>query len=688
MVFALITIAFVIGMVYRSDFISSEKHQSFWYKYRKLLALVGMTFIPIILINILGTSGHWVTAEENLKDAEEDSFGTDLIAAYEYQLTATPDDIPLYFDYVDASIDELISECTYINFERFTENPEILTIATEYAKMRCRDREPFLDDDFGYKLDFNKTRYINYIRGIQLGETGNFQIAEDHFVKEIELNPGYQKSYIALYEVYKNYKADQFPDFILNSKEAKHLPNHILKPEYFKHGAYGRYAMIIVKERLFNIGLIPFLAGLCISIMWLFFLLEMDVFNKEKWSDLILVFTGGVFFTFFCLPLYDFAHYVLEFRLNGSGWNDFLYCVFVIGGSEELVKLIPWLAFAMFTKKMKEPFDYILYASVAALGFAFAENWTYLEDAENIVVRSIMSTMGHMFDASIIAYALVLARFKIKDPLWKKLVPIIGFALAAIAHGFYDFWLISAAADGMQLITLVFFIITISIWFFFQKNAIGNSRYFTKKTFNGEYQLDILMFSMFTILMIEYIILSIQYGYNYGNGALAGSAWVIAAFLVYMSFILLNFTLKEGWYPFKIPVPKLALLPSFSNGEDYEELDENRAQIIGKELTLYAPKSNRYVGSLLPKNGRCINEFSLGGKPGWYLFELSSPLGFYNHDDTTVIIKCKSEGKSLLDDKVEIYLLLIPKGINLKSEKPFAMSDFRYAGRSYSRPKN
>ena len=686
MIFALITILFVIGIIYRSDFISSRKHQSIWFKYNKLIILVGMTFIPIILINILGSSGRWITAEENLKESEEESFGTDLIAAYEYQLNATPNDIPLYFDYVDASIEELISECTYINFERFTDDPEILSIATQYALMRCRDKEPFIDKNFGYELDYNKNRFINYIRGIQLGETGNFQIAEAHFLKEIELNPTYQKSYIALYEIYKNYKTDQFSDFILNSEEAKQLPHYILKPEYFKHGAYRKYTLIIIKERLFNIGLMPFLAGLCISIMWIFFLREMDIFNKEKWSDLIQVFIGGIFFTFFCLPLYDFAHYVLEFRINGSGWNDFLYCVIVIGGSEEIVKLIPWLAFAMLTKKMKEPFDYILYASVAALGFAFAENWTYLEDAENIVVRAIMSTMGHMFDASIVAYSLVLARFKIKDPIWKKLVPLIGFVLAAIAHGFYDFWLISSSAEGMEIVTLIFFIITISIWFFFQKNAIGNSRFFTKETFNGAYQLDILMFAMFAILMIEYIILSIQYGYNYGNSALAGSAWVIAAFLVYMSFILLNFTLKEGWYPFKIPVPRLAILPSFSTGTDYEDIDENRLKIIGNQLTLFAPKSNSYVGSLLPKKGRCINEFSLGGASGWYLFEFSSPLGFPNYDDTTVIIKCKSEGKSLLDDKVEIYLMLIPKEINLKSEKPFDISDFRYAGRSYSRP--
>ena len=687
MIFALISIIFMIGIIYRSEF--GNKDKAFWLKYKKLIALIGITVIPILLINILGTSGNWITAEENLEEANEFSGGTDLMAAYEYQLMATPDSVPLYFEYVEACRVNLVSKCTYIDFERFTRDPEILKIATLYARIVCEDKEPFVADEFDVKLDENSTKFYNYVNGVSMLHAGNVDEAQVAFERELAINPTYTDAYVALYEVYSIYKHDQLEDFILDSKYAQGLPRDILNFEYFRLGAYSRYIDTIVQERFYNIGYIAFIAGLGISLIWIFFLSRMNKELPTRWGTVLVVFLGGVLFANICLPFYDYAHFVLHFRIEGTFWNDLGYCIAVIGGSEEFVKMLPWVIFALLFRRMKEPFDYILYASIAALGFAFAENWVYLEDAENIVARSIMSTMSHMFDASIVAYGFMLSRYKMKSIGSKILTPILAFILAAIMHGFYDFWLISPSVEGAEFITVFFFIFTIHFWFSLQKHTIAHVHRLTKKGFRSESQLNILMFSVLGLMMVEYIIISVEHGYGAGNLDLGGTAWIVAFFLVYMSFILINFTSKKGWNPFKIPLPATVTgvlgLPPFDDGEEVYE-DEERELIIGKVLRLSAPKTNPHIGRLMPVEGECVKEFTMGGANGWYLFNLKKPFGLANYEQEQVIVKCKSEDESLTQRKVEIYFLLIPKGVKVDTSKPQVMRDYRYLGRVYSSP--
>ena len=78
-----------------------------------------------------------------------------------------------------------------------------------------------------------------------------------------------------------------------------------------------------------------------------------------------------------CTLLYDFFDYSLGFKKSGEVVNDLFYCVFGIGLIEETVKIIPFLLMLKFSRQINESIDYVIYASVSALGFAFMENLIY-----------------------------------------------------------------------------------------------------------------------------------------------------------------------------------------------------------------------------------------------------------------------------------------------------------------------
>ena len=91
-------------------------------------------------------------------------------------------------------------------------------------------------------------------------------------------------------------------------------------------------------------------------------------------------------FTFLVYPISDFFELTFNLQMKGDFYHDLIYSSVVIGFVEELVKIIPFLLLLKFFKFIDEPYDYILYASSSALGFAFMENMIYFEDYQFQVI--------------------------------------------------------------------------------------------------------------------------------------------------------------------------------------------------------------------------------------------------------------------------------------------------------------
>ena len=683
---AIILIVFIIALGYHTQKSPLRKNnQSLLARHKRLIILIALTFIPFLVINAFFPAYNR-TPVEILEDMAEKGNEHEKNEAYDVLFAMYPDSLPLRFKYIDQFLEHRITGCDRLLVKRFSTNQKINQQSIDYAKASCSDSYYQYDN---YSTEFlsiepNNEPYQNYIQGVQAYNRGDFIVAKKCFLTETKINPNYPKTYLKLLDLYRFFFKDELQGFILDERFATHLPLSTQRYYYFKYNQIGPYFGALTEQTFSDVDKMAFIAALVISIVWLIFLRSMDIYHKERWVDIILVFIGGLLFTNLCLPFYDYFHFTLDFHINGEGLNDFLYCTIVIGGSEEIVKLIPWVIFALFTKKMKEPYDYLLYASVSALGFTFVENWSYLENPGNIVTRSIMSTVGHMFDASVIAYAIVLARFKVKKKALKLALPIIGFVLACLSHGFYDFWLISPAFKGLYLLTFVFFILTLHIWFFLKNNAINNSKFYNKTSFNSDKQLNILTIGIIGILMAEYSIIGIQYGAPSANQAIGRHGWIIVLFLMYMTVIITNIEIIPGkWRRYSIPIPSFFKgsfnLPGFSGNVAQEK------NHVGLSLRLFVRQSNTYVSDLFPVSGFCVEKIEISNNDDWYLFKLNNPLNYPGHNSDHVVIRTKSMNEELDKDKVEIILLFIPDSLFL-GKGELEVREFIYTGRAFTRP--
>jgi len=137
------------------------------------------------------------------------------------------------------------------------------------------------------------------------------------------------------------------------------------------------------------------------------------------------------------------------------------YALLAIGPIEELAKLLPFLLVVVRFKAFDEAMDGIIYASFIGLGYAAAENVYYLEYLRPLeaAARGFASPVVHILFASIWAHWFTrawLARKAVALPL------IIGFVVAAMLHGIYDFLVLLEPVAALPIAAAL--IVTIWIW--------------------------------------------------------------------------------------------------------------------------------------------------------------------------------------------------------------------------------
>lgn len=247
---------------------------------------------------------------------------------------------------------------------------------------------------------------------------------------------------------------------------------------------------------LFGVVFCTFLA-----FIWIEYFRRIDIFENERKRLLILVFFLGIFSTFFV----DLVHHFIapyHLRLTGEWLNDFLYCFFVIGLTEEISKFLPFLFVLIFFRKhLNDPVDYIVYAAISAIGFACFENILYFIDHgfRVIAVRSVTALPSHIFDTTIFIYGFILYRF---NPLKKdKLVVISYMFFAILSHGLYDFFLLGKLQFG-YFCMLFYYLLLISIFVTILGNALNNSAFYSPKKFIDSKKLTEFMLLMYMLLWV------------------------------------------------------------------------------------------------------------------------------------------------------------------------------------------
>lgn len=317
--------------------------------------------------------------------------------------------------------------------------------------------------------------------------------------------------------------------------------------------------------------------ALGISIIWMVYLRKLDVFEPERWINIIIVFVMGCIVTFGVFPISKHIN-SLGFFLNGRLVHDFVYCTVGIGMVEELVKMIPLLIIIQFRKVVNEPYDFILYAAVSALGFAFIENALYIEKSNFYAIngRAVMSTVAHMTFSSVIGYGLMISSCRKSGKGWHYVVG--AFLLASLMHGFYDFWLINSIAKTLNGLTFLFFILTTHFWFTLKNKAINASNFYdeSKVIVNDSLRYFIILW-MVIVLMASTLLIGVFHGKLMADTFLGRQLLSFGFLIYYLAFAFSRFVitpkaLRAGEVVFERVIPKEP-----DSRKDWEKYYENRS---------------------------------------------------------------------------------------------------------------
>ncbi len=184
----------------------------------------------------------------------------------------------------------------------------------------------------------------------------------------------------------------------------KYLPYSIGRYVLLHEKDISGYLTAIISQRISNLNTAGLFAAFFVLIIWLEFLRRLDIFEPEKAryiaATLIISCATTLFVSCFW---YDFLKFKIDLQLHRSFMEDLLYCIAGIGLGEEVIKLLPLLLIIKFTRQVNESIDFIIYASVSALGFAFIENSMYFYETNltSIPGRAFTAVPMHMFLSSI-----------------------------------------------------------------------------------------------------------------------------------------------------------------------------------------------------------------------------------------------------------------------------------------------
>lgn len=514
-------------------------------------------------------------------------------------------------------------------------------------------------------------KYWNNSIGNVYSKLDQPELAKRHFYKEIELKGNISGAYSNLSRLLLDQKSLAELKPLIDKEESNTFISISVQRKYFlMKGDFVSYLSILFAPIYSGITVIGILGAILILGIWVIYIRKIDIYEPERWKYVFLTLGLGMLFCFFTFLLSDLIRTVFDFHLNGKIVNDFFYAVIGIGATEELVKIIPLLLLLKFTKIVNESYDYIFYASLSALGFAFVENLLYFDEYRLHIIssRAIMTSVGHMFLSSIIAYAFILNRYRYKD--YSKLRIILFFGIASLGHGFYDFWLINEKAQTFSILSIVFFLSGIFVWNSFKNNALNNSEFFDEnKRINHKKLADYLIYCLSGVILFEYVALSIQFGPTVGNRSFFDSILSGGYLLFFISSSLGQFKIERNkWYEIKF----------WGGNKEEQHFDGDPDEIINHKISLTAFSRNEFAEAYLPNTGTVIRRLDIMDDYSWYLIKLNHPAtlnGFYADH---VLIRPKESGEILKKyQKIMVGLYLIKDHVE-QEKKDFEREDLEF----------
>ena len=427
------------------------------------------------------------------------------------------------------------------------------------------------------------------------------------------------------------------------------------RTQHFADGNIPAYIASLILP-YFQYSKMSYIAAILIFLIYLFYFRYIDIYEHEPWKYILFTFFAGIVFADFGLVFYDFTAVIVGWQLNDGIINDFLYSILVIGGIEELVKIIPLILLLRFTKIVNEPVDYIVYGGVAALGFAFSENIMYFDrlGASVILGRALTAVVLHTSLTGIVAYGFVL-----RDYRKKELAPLKMYFIAMLFHGLYDFFLINPHAHSLMLLSYFILFASISTFNHIISNTLSNSPYYNKSIHIEVRKIQFLLIGGIAgIFIIQFILLNITESFASAKDSIISSliatGLLLPALVVGFGSIDLH---PKRWKSIRLPFILKRIV-----------IDKEDNNLVGTRLQFSPMTKNRLMQEYFPNTGEIYQQSMDSKNRLWFYVRLGILANNPNFNNKHIVIRSKF-GNELLNVHQTIGMARIYL-INKRNKKP------------------
>lgn len=173
-----------------------------------------------------------------------------------------------------------------------------------------------------------------------------------------------------------------------------------------------------------------------------------DKYQREEVKHLILPFLGGMLIVPIAYFLENSITDFFPIDLNIE-YQTFLLSFFGISFVEEALKTIVFFTLVYHRPFFDEAFDGFVYALFIGMGFALVENMIYVWEfgLSTALIRAFTAVPAHAVFGMVAGYYFAKAKFDKANSI--KLISI-GFGLAVLIHGLYDFLILQTMSEPLM----------------------------------------------------------------------------------------------------------------------------------------------------------------------------------------------------------------------------------------------
>ena len=701
---AIILIVFLI-----KDFVTSykgvKKRPILIKKILKLTILFAVLIaLPLVIVDNLSEEPQIETEQEKIDFYTKYKRFIELSDVYYDQLYYDPLNLDLHFKHVN-SINLFIQETSdggnlewllksnrstgiIDYYQSLTDDPDTVKKDIGYTFLglyhinlkEFQDVYGMLDNVSDTSNIMYKFTFANYLEKSHWSK--DYRLAERLLYDCISDSINVKESYDILTRLYYYHGKDKkLKELVDNPETLKYMREFTKRMVYLRELDIKNYSKTVFSRKTTAISIWGGLAALMILITWIIYLRKVDIYEPEKWSHTLITLFLSMGTLFLIYPIHDILWDKFHFFPGKNATEDFIYDFFTIGVVEELVKIIPVLIILRFTKAINEPFDYIYYCSISALGFAFIENIGYIQEhsLHNINGRALMASVAHMIFSSTIGYGIMLAKYKkYKYPI----IPfLIFFSIAAVMHTFYDLWLLHEWALGLEWITTMFFIFSVHLWHLYANNTLNITTFYNPKTkFRNDKLKQYLIVSLVGILMYSYVAYAFTQGKETATESLIRQLLFYGYFILYLAFSFSRFEIIRGYLaPFNIPLT--LLIPRIKRTSDLSGLPTK----ISTSSKFRLLQEYSELKKMLPSNAQLEKRIVLDDNLESYVAKLEKPISMEGFLTDIVIIMPQSKKRKLNDSGNMLVHLFLIESIDLIEKPVLSKEDFHFAGWAISR---